>query len=140
MAFAGFSLRRTTNQTIPGATNTGLVWDDPVLDALGWHQVGDPQYVAVPAGVAVAQFCAGVWTSASVNGAVILGIWQDGGPILTEVRSIGNAVHRIVAQTAPVPVVAGDRFRVIVWSTTANAAVAVPSTYFGGTVLATSLT
>lgn len=139
MAFAGFSMRLASNQPLKAATHTRLVWDTPVLDALQWLDPADGRFVVAPAGVAVAQFSAGMFCGSSVTGPVLINISQVGGSLLSEVREFGSGLHRIVCQTAPIPVSPGDRFFVNVWSNAANSAVAAPATYFGATVLATGL-
>lgn len=102
-----------------------IAWDTEVYDTETWYSAGQPSRMTVPAGVTRVRLTAVVSLTTTAPDHLLVIITKNGvvtlaspGIVSIDEETAGFAAHQVTFSTPAVPVVEGDYFEVVVYSST----------------------
>ena len=108
--FQGVILELDVMITFTANTPRFVDWPLPVLDTAGFWDVAAPSFITIPEGINVVEVTAGI--SVTPNGGKLLtSIFKTALPLAGESSVVGQNLISGQALSGPIPVVAGDVFR-----------------------------
>jgi len=111
VSFQGIRLQRTSNFAVAASVPTDIPWPVPVIDTVGMWDPLAPTRIAIPAGVNIVRLTGSIRATVSTPILANLYIVQTGGSTIVE-QNINVAQWCGVAlDSGPIPVIAGDSFR-----------------------------
>lgn len=109
--FQGVVLELDAPMTFAAGVRVFPIWPLPILDTLGFWDVGDPSWITIPAGINVVELFTGFMLTPSGQG-FDLAIWNQVPKVMGETFNSGLTLSGGVALTGPIPVVEGNQFRI----------------------------
>ena len=111
VSFQGIRLQRTSNFAVAASTPTDIPWPVPVIDTAGmWNSI-TPTRIIIPNGVNVVRLTGSIRATVSTAILANLYIVQTGGSTIVEQNINVCQWCGVALDSGPIPVVAGDSFR-----------------------------
>jgi len=128
-------VEKTSTQSVSAGATVQVQWQNPIIDDLGMFSAVNPTRLTVPNNVSRIEVITGIQFTTLTSGSRGAFIRKNGTTVVARAISIGGTNFGFSLDTGPLPVIAGDYFEALAFSSVADTITLAPATFIACNVL-----